>query len=241
MKKVHSILFALLLAVPATAHAQTQEDEAEGPAPSPEDDKRVVSSTLDVGVRTTYVRDAGFDPYSTNDALVQGTVGATRTLKVRWPFALAIGGRWDFGGATGTARGSETNLSVHRLLVPVEGRFHLGGRDGYVFVRLAPGALHLSGTVKDGSLGTPLSASGWTPALDASVGYAWLVGPRSHPERHRVRFWLFPELGYAWSGSKAMPMTPSVGADDPRQYGTLQMPDLAMRGPFFRIGAGLSL
>lgn len=240
MKRAISLGLGLVL-LGAAAPALAQEDVVEAPPVEPAADNRVVPTTLDVGVRTTYVRDAGFDPYSSNDALLQGSLGATHTLKVRWPFALAIGGRWDFGASTSKARGAETNLSAQRLLVSVEGRFHLGGRDGYVFARLAPGGLHLSTSVKDGSLGSAMESGGWVPALDASVGYAWLVGPRSHPERHRVRFWLFPELGYAWSGAREQALTPSVAADDPRQYGTLQLPSLAVRGPFFRIGAGLSL
>ena len=235
MKKVAFILIGLL--IPTAAYGQEDTDV---PDPVPTMDKRVVSTTLDVGVRTTYVRESGFDPYSQNDALVQGTFGATRTIVVRWPFSIAVGGRWDFGGTSSTARGAETNLGVHRLLAPVEGRFHFGGRDGYFFARVAPGAVRMSASVKDASLDTPMGVTAWTPALDASVGYAWLMGPRSRPELHRARFWLLPEVGYAWSGSLPMVMGPSVAADDPRQFGSLTMPSLALRGPFFRVGAGLS-
>jgi hypothetical protein len=158
----------------------------------------------------------------------------SRTAYVHNQFTFAPGFRWDFGQSSATARGAAANVMAHRLTIPLELRMHVEPWF-YVFGRAAPGAIFQRARVDDPSLGESLVESGWVPAGDLSLGASLLaINPTSDPTSHLPRFWITPELGYAWAGRASPALSPKTDADDPRQFGTLSMTGVALRGLFFR-------
>jgi hypothetical protein len=225
MKK---LIVAALLLLPSTAAAQ---DLAPG-----DTDTRVKFWSIDTGVRNTYVKDAAYDPYAENDAFTQWSVGMSRTTIMRGDFSFAPGFRWDAGSSSARARGADTNLLAHRLTIPLELRYH-EAKWIYFFGRLAPGAMYQRSRVVDASLSEPMVDAGWVPAADVSLG-ASLMFANFTPDdaTSRVpRFWITPEVGYAWSGRASAAMSPKTDTDDPRAFGTLSMTGATLRGAFFRI------
>ncbi len=189
----------------------------------------------EIGIRAGFFKSDGYDPYSTNDVLTQFSFGGTRTVFVDNQLSLAVGARWDYGGAKAKARGADTSLGMHRLAVPIDVRYHLT-RWMYAFVRVAPGAIHTSTSITDPSSPETLSDAHWTFSVDGSVGSAFLLGPHSAPTRHLSRWWLTQELGYGWTTSTASNLGVEPNEDDLRQYGSITGRPLAMRGVFFRLG-----
>jgi hypothetical protein len=231
MKKLTLILLALLTAAPSLAAAQTIDAPPIIPKRS---DTRVRFWSVDTGLRNMWIKDGAYDPYSTNDALTQWSLGMSRTTYIHNQWSFAPGLRWDFGSTSATARGAETNVVAHRLTVPLELRMHVE-RWFYVFTRAAPGAVWQRSRVEDSSLGEALVDSGWVPAGDLSLGASLLaINPDSDPTSHIPRFWITPEFGYAWAGRASAALSPKTDADDPRQFGTLSMTGVALRGLFFR-------
>jgi hypothetical protein len=190
---------------------------------------------VELGFRTAFIKDPGFDAFSSNDAFNQMSVGASQTVFVDGSISVAVGARWDFGTSRSVSRGADTALTMHRLEVPLETRLHLS-RILYVFGRLAPGAMHTAASVSDGSSTDTLTDGRWSFSADASLGAAFLLGPTSSPRSHLPRFWLTAEGGYGWTPARAVEASVDPGQDDFRQYGGIALRPLAMRGGFFRLG-----
>lgn len=224
MKK---LIVAALLLIPAAASAQDLAPVGL--------DTRVKFWSIDTGVRNTFVKDAAYDPYSSNDAFTQWSVGMARTTVVRGSFSFAPGFRWDVGSSSSTARGAVTNLLGHRLTIPLEARYH-EAKWLYFFGRVAPGAMYQRSRVTDAALSEPMVDSGWVPASDFSLGASLRFASFSDdPASRAPRFWLTPEVGYSWSGRTSAALSPKTEADDPRAFGTLSMTGATLRGAFFRI------
>src|SRR5438477_13053460 len=75
-----------------------------------------------LGVRSTFVSDPGFDPFSKDNELTQFSLGVARTVWEEDRLSFAPGIIWDYGWRTATARGQDTSLSSHRLALALEGR-----------------------------------------------------------------------------------------------------------------------
>ncbi len=229
MKKLTLALLAAVIAAPSIAAAQTYDVL---PARS---DTRVRFWSIDTGVRNMWVKDSSYDPYSTNDAFTQWSLGMARTTYMRGAFSFAPGFRWDFGSSSASARGASTNVLAHRLTIPLELRMHVE-RWFYVFGRAAPGAIWQRARIEDASLGEPLVDSRWVPAGDLSVGASLLaINTDSDASIHIPRFWITPEVGYAWAARGSRALSPKVDENDPRQFGTLSMNGVALRGVFLRV------
>jgi hypothetical protein len=225
---------ALSLAVARPASAQVSDQPREEWPSSP--GARTVS--IDFGIRTGFIADAGFDPYSTNDVLNQGSLGATATIFRRGPLSLAVGGRWEWGAASAKARAADAKLWSHRFSVPVEVRWQLESAL-QLFARLAPGAMYQSVTLDDPSSPTTLRSTGWVVSTDASLGAALLLGPyRASPRT--PRWWLVGDAGYGFSTSRDVTPTPEAADAEPRRYGTVDLPRLALRGGFVRLAVATS-
>jgi len=229
MKKL--LLAALLVFAPSIAAAQNAD---EAPPVTRHTDTRVKFWSIDTGVRSMFVKDGAYDPYSTNDVFTQWSAGFARTTYIHNQFSFAPGFRWDFGSSTASARGAEANVLAHRLTIPLELRMHVEPWF-YVFTRAAPGALFQRARVYDPSLGEPMVDSRWVPAGDISVGASLLaINSNADPRSHAPRFWITPEVGYAWAGRSEPGLSPKTDESDPRQFGTLSMTGVALRGVFFR-------
>jgi hypothetical protein len=188
----------------------------------------------ELGVRSTFVSDPGFDPFSSDNALTQLSLGVARTLWAEDRVSFAPGVIWDYGWRAATARGQDTSISSHRLALALEGRYHLFPFL-YGLVRVTPGAVHQSVEVDDSLSPAPFVAKSWAFALDASAGAAFLLGPQHEDSASPVRWWLAAEGGYSYAGSTSLMMHPDLAEGDPRRTGDLDLGTLAMRGAFFRI------
>jgi hypothetical protein len=185
-----------------------------------------------LGLRSTFVTDPGFDPFATDNALTSFSLGVSRTMIQQDAFSLAPGLFWDYGGRSANARGNATGLVTHRLGFALEGRYHFAPW-GYGLLRVTPGAIHQSAEVKDSLALAPFVARSWTFAVDASAGAAFLLGP--HRSTSPLRWWLAGEGGYGYAGTASLVMHPDVGSDEPRRTGNLDLGRLALSGGFFRI------
>jgi hypothetical protein len=184
-----------------------------------------------VGLRSTFVTDPGFDPFATSNVLTSFSLGGSRTIFVEDAFSFAPGIFWDYGARSATARGQATSLEVNRLSLALEGRYHIAPWV-YGLVRVTPGAIHQSAQIDDPLAGAPYVANAWTFAFDASAGAAFLLGPHSSSPVH---WWLAGEGGYGYAGSASLMMHTDLAAGDPRRTGDLDMGQLALSGAFFRI------
>ncbi|MGZ3416710.1 MAG: hypothetical protein ACXWUG_32150 [Polyangiales bacterium] len=218
-------LLSLLFAVPAEAQVVDYARR----------DTHERFEAFDIGVRTTVVPNAAYDAYSTNDALTQATLGLSHTGGVSGPWALALGLRWDLGASTARSRGADASLLVHRITVPFEGRFHAKPWL-YAFARIAPGFIWQRAKVDDPSMPEGMRSTSWNFATDLSLGASLLFGSfDDSPTSHAPRFWLTPEVGYAWSAGGTSGLGPNIDADDPRRFGTLELQKVAIRGAFVRV------
>jgi len=188
----------------------------------------------ELGLRSSFVTDKGYDAFSNDNALPQFSLGVSRTVWDEDRLSFAPGVIWDYGWRSSSARGQNTSLATHRLAVALEGRYHFLPWM-YGLVRVTPGALHQAVEVDDALSAAPLVASSWVFALDASAGAAFLIGPQQESSASPVRFWLAAEGGYGFAGSSPLVLHPDLAEGDPRRTGDLDMGTLAMGGAFFRI------
>lgn len=182
----------------------------------------------------------GFDAFAQDDVLAQLSIDATYPIFTRGRLVLGAGLGWDAGGRSSTVRGFTSSLGTHRLYVPIEGRYHVGS-GLFVFGKIAPGAVAMLASVSEGSSPKELSGTAWAFSADASVGGSILLGPRKDMHKRAVRFWLTPEVGYAYTTSASVSLNPGradndvLGSDEDAQLGTL-----ALRGIFWRASVGMT-
>lgn len=223
-------LAALEVAPAAPARAEVLEATPEAQAAA-----RPWQAT--VGVRTTFIKDAGFDPFSSNDAFTQFSLSASRVAVRHDRTAFVAGLILDAGSAESTARDAPSKLSLTRLSALAEGRYQPWARL-FGFARVAPGLLRGSASLQDAS--SPASSSLTTSfnafSLDASAGAALRFGSLGDT---RLGVWLIGDGGYGWVQSEHLVLAPSLGADQSKA-GALDLGFLAARGGFFRLALALS-
>jgi hypothetical protein len=193
---------------------------------------------VEVGYRGSFINDAGYGPFSTNQYFVQASFAASRTVWTEgsWSFAPGIG--LDLGGSSASARGQATSLSMQRLNVPLEGRRHFGPW-GYAFARVAPGVAAENVEVDEGSAPSPLKKTAWMYSTDVSAGYALLVTPRFDRFEQKARLWVQADVGYGWVVGDELALASSGGSNTVNTGGA-DLGTLTLAGPFFRLGAALS-
>jgi hypothetical protein len=208
--------------------------EAMGP-PVDTVDRRVAMWRAELGYRGSFINDAGYGVFSTNQYLPQASLAASRTIWQDRLFSFAPGIGFDFGSTSASARGAGTSLATQRLSVPLEGRLHFGPW-GYAFVRAAPGVALENAEVDDQSSPSPLKASAWMFSTDVSGGYAFLVTPRYDRFARTARLWIQGDVGYGWVAGDRLALTSGGGSGiDAIDLGTL-----TLEGGFFRVGAAVS-
>jgi hypothetical protein len=191
-----------------------------------------------IGVRTTYVTHTGFDPFATNDALIQGSLELSRRLWKQSALSVAAGIELDFGSRTATARGEETELDTWRLTVGPELRWNLIPQL-FLYAQPAVGVSRSSARLADGTSGTDLHARSWDLALDGAAGAAfafWDLRNRSSD----LRFWVVGEGGYAWTDGSELSLSPDEGSAAPERTEPLDFGELALRGPYFKVAVAAS-
>jgi hypothetical protein len=226
-----ALALSLTGAVSPGARAQTIEASA-----PPE--LRPPTWELDAGVRTMYIKSAGFDPFSTNDGFVQFSLSGLGVVARRGHLSLAVGVGLDVGSSSATARSEPSTLSLTRPSALAEGRYQPWSRL-YLFARLAPGLVHGTATIDDASApaGSALTTDFDAFSVDASGGAAFCLGAVG---TSRLGVWLLADGGYGWVASQDLILAPTLGNADQRKAGTLDLGTLAPRGGFFRISAALT-
>ena len=225
------LALSLFGALAATARAQMIEASA---PPALRPPRWEVSA----GVRTMYIKSAGYDPFSTNDGFVQFSLSGLGVIARRERLSFAVGLGLDVGGSSATARNAPSSLTLTHLSALAEGRYQPWSRL-YLFARVAPGMVHGTATIDDAS--SPASSGLTTDfdafSLDASGGAAFCLGAIGMA---RVGVWLLADGGYGWVAAQDLVLAPSLSAADQSKAGTLDLGTIAPRGGFFRISLALS-
>jgi hypothetical protein len=188
-----------------------------------------------LGMRTSWIRSAGFDPFSDNDALAQGSLAVTRALDLGLPaLSLVLGLSLDLGHSDAVTRAIDADLDLQRTALVLEPRYLLAP-GVYIGLRLAPGLQHLSASLHDRSAPSALAAAFWVPSVDASL----TAGARLNPAAARVGVWLLAEGGYGWSPARDLTLSPELPPGDASKAGAISLGTLSARGPFLRISLAL--
>ena len=228
-----SIVFALTAAAPR-ALAQ----DATGESTAGNVDRRESMWRVEMGYRGSFVTNAGYNPFSTQDYFSQFSLGGSRTLVARGRFSFAPGLAWEYGNSSATARGDAASFSMHRLTVPLEGRLHFGAW-GYAFLRAAPGLATQRAEIDDASASAPLTKALWLFSTDVSAGYAWLLWPRAQPTATLTRLWLQSDVGYGWVATERLTLGPDSSSSS-QHVTAIDLGALAMQGAYFRIAVAAS-
>jgi hypothetical protein len=235
-----------LNAAPAPAAPAPQNTlDAEQRPPGPGEPLGSYQRHLEViiGLRTSFVADGDYRLFArTVDRLAktyptaQLTLGAGGTVWARQRLSLLVVGFWDYGGSSSALRGEQTDLDVHRLTLGAELRHHYFPWL-YSMARLAPAAIDVRASLDD-TASTTLYRRKWSFGFDASVGAgAQVFGPPSAMSQE-VRGWGAAELGYGWANPVDLTFRAEDGA--PQRMQDVSLGKLAIRGPMFRLSAGLT-
>lgn len=186
-----------------------------------------------LGARVSGVADAGFDPFADSDALAQVSLGVGGTLLAQGPFSLAAYGFWDYGTRTAQVRGEATALTVHRLSIGPEARYHLLPRL-YLFAHVLPAFAHSEATLNDGVAEVSREARHWAYGVDSAAGAAFEIyrrpGQRFHPA-----LWLVAEGGYGYLGSTRLLLKAKENAGAPERTEAVDLGALSLKGPYARL------
>lgn len=249
MKRIGSWLglatFAWLALAPELARAEDPYGMAPPPSTRRLDARRDAPlARVSLGLRGQWYGSEGRDPFTNSDFGPQLSMGADVTLLRSRQLSLAVGATWDFGRVDGTARSVDTSLSTHRVLVPIEARWHWS-RWIYGFLRAAPGftASVASARGLESNVGN-FSDTRYAFAADLSAGAAFALVPPPKNGKRGVRLWLVPELGYGLAGKTTFNLEPPDKRPDSdvRVPGTTlatRLPGYSPSGPFFRLSFAL--
>lgn len=220
---------AAIASVPAAARAQVVTQQAAS--------GKTEAWQAAVGVRSTFIRSAGFDPFSDHDVLHQFTLTAEHVFIRRGAFGFAAGLGGEFGGSDAVARGAPATLSVWRFSALAEGRYQPWQR-AYGFVRVAPGLLRMNAILADASSPNSrrLEDTFSLPAADASAGAAFsLTGP-ANP----VAAWIIAEGGYGWAGGHHLLLAPPAAPRDQPKLAPVDLGTIDPRGAFLRLAVAIT-
>jgi hypothetical protein len=226
---------AVVVAAPPSSPGMTTmpEDRAGAEGPARHDLIRV-----NAGLRIGYVPSRAFDMFASNNALPQFSIDGTYPVLTSGKLVLAAGLGWDVGGRSDKVRGFDASLTTHRLYVPIEGRWYFTPGLS-VFGKVSPGAVAAISSVRESSSPNELSGTGWAFSADLSIGASILMGPRQRMDKRAVRFWVTPELGYAFTTQASLRTNP--GRDEKDLLGSdenTNLRSLALSGFFWRASLG---
>jgi hypothetical protein len=187
-----------------------------------------------IGYRVAFVGNSGLDPFSTDDAVPQVSLAVGRTVFASGNWSLAALALWDWGSLESTARGAKSSLTLNRITLGIEGRYHFFRRL-YAFGRLAPGALSSSATLVDNVTGLDQTSVSWVFAGDLSGGAAFEFAGENRGQSRRPRAWVGVEGGYGFASSAELRFKPEEGTAAPVRTQPQSFGELAVRGGFLRM------
>jgi hypothetical protein len=193
---------------------------------------------LDLGLRTQFIKSAGFDPFSENDVLHQFTTNASFVFWTRERLSVAAVLGFDYGASSARARSSQASLDVRRFLIAPEARYHVL-RVLAVTAKVGP-TLTREEVTLSGGLDTDLSKTAWRFGFDATAGAALELWGYASGASHKPRLWVTAEGGYGWAAPNRLSLRPVDAGEAPQRLSPLELGDLSLGGPLFRITAALS-
>jgi len=188
-----------------------------------------------IGIRTAWHTGAGFDPFSENNVMTGVTLGASRRVMTSGPFSFAGALTFDGGTRKSTARGAPTSLQSFRFLLGPEARWHLIP-ELYVYLRPSAGVLRSVASLEDSSTGTTLYAKNWVLAADATAGAAFAFADLRRVSGD-LRFWVMADGGYGYATTTDLALAPEEDAGAPQRTAALDLGELSLSGPYFRLSA----
>ena len=219
--------------------AQAKEADA-APAPAPTDDtlgNHQRNLRFEIGARTQFVNSDGLDPFSTNDVLPQLSLGASFAFWTQQKLSLAAVAGFDYGGSSASLRSDKASLDLRRFTLAPEARYHLF-RVLALTAKVGPTLTREAAEVS-GPLGTVLK-TGWKFGVDATAGVAVELWGYASGDSKKPRLWLMGEGGYGWSAPMKLTFQPESPGGVPQRLAPLNLGELSVAGPLFRITAGLS-
>ena len=226
---------AALCAAPAAA-ADTSADASREPASALGSHQR--NLRFDMGLRSQLIKGAAFDPFDENDSFNQFTTSVSIAPWASGRFSLAAVLGYDYGGTSARARSDKASLDAHRFLLAPEARYHVL-RVLALTARLGPTLTREHATLS-GALDTELSSTAWRFGFDATAGAALELWGYASGASHRPRLWLTAEGGYGYTASNRLRLKASEAGQAPQRLVPVDLGDLSLGGPLFRITAALS-
>ena len=193
---------------------------------------------LDIGLRTQFLKGAGYDPFSGNDVLHHFSTSASLAFWSHERLSLAGVAGFDYGMSSARARSSEASLDVRRFVLAPEARYHVL-RVLALTARLGPTLTREEATLSAG-LDTELSKTAWRFGLDATVGAAVELWGYASGASRKPRLWASGELGYGYTAPNQLNLKPRNESAAPQRAVPVDLGELSVGGPLFRITAGLS-
>lgn len=211
--------------------------------PSREEDPNALGThqrnvRLDLGLRTQFIKGAGFDPFSDNDVLHQFSTSASVAFWAHERLSLAAVVGFDYGASSAHARSNEASLDVRRFVLAPEARYHVL-RVLALTARLGPTLTREEATLS-GGLDTELSKTAWRFGFDATAGAAVELWGYANGNSHKPRLWATADVGYGYTASNQLSLTARDAEAAPQRLTPVELGELSLGGPLFRITAALS-
>lgn len=193
---------------------------------------------VEVGARTQFVNSDGLDPFSTNDVLPQVSLGASFAFWAQDKLSVAGVAGFDYGTSSASLRSDEASLDLRRFTLAPEARYHLF-RILALTAKVGPTLTREAAEVS-GPLGTSMLKTGWKFGFDATAGAALEVWGFANGNSKKPRLWVMGEGGYGWTSPLQLTFKPENSGAVPQRLVPLDLGELSVAGPLFRITAGLS-
>ncbi len=226
-----SLLVALQLAAAPAAHAHPTE-RADSPKPARPNTPH--HFFLSNGFRGNVITDGGYDPYDADDYLAQASFGATFVPWSIGKLRFGIAAQYDVGEASADARGVPTSAVLHRIAMGPQAQWQPWERL-QLYTRVTAGAVYVDAHIEES---VPLTSGSWTWSVEPNLGAAIRLGSAGRDAD--TIFWINAEVGYVFAGHAAMDFGPNLPDDDPRQVGTMQLPDIQPGGFSHRLAFAVS-
>jgi hypothetical protein len=119
-----------------------------------------------------------------------------------------------------------------------EARYHVF-RVLAVTAKVAPTLTRQAAVLTTG-VGSDLKNVAWKAGFDATAGVAVEVFGFHSGQSRLPRLWLTGEGGYGWTASNDLVLQPEDAGDAPHRFQPVDLEDLSLSGPLFRVAAGVS-
>jgi hypothetical protein len=194
---------------------------------------------MDAGARTQFVNSRALDAFASNDVIAQLSLAASLDFWARDRLSLAAGLGFDYGGRSASARSGEASLDLRRFSLTPELRYHVL-RVLAVTAKVGPTLTREKAMLAGGGLGSDQSKTAWKVGVDATAGAALEVFGFASGKSNKPRLWLTAEGGYGWTAPNRLVLEPSESSSAPQRLTPLDLGELSLSGPLFRITAALS-